>query len=327
MKMIRNNTLAAAAVALVLLAGCGSTGLDDILGGGGSSRQATNEIRGTVEQVNPNDRSILLSNVSTYDAGLGGGRTAGGNQARVYFDDRTPVTWQGQTYRPTDLERGDQVAVRVQQSGNQLRATEIVVTHNISAGRGTTGTPGSFGSNVSGTISNVDTSRRIIQLNRGNYGNDIINIEYDNSTFVDANGTRYGPQNLRRGDQVEINVRDLGGGRLLATGVYLRSGGSGGTIGGSQAAVRGTVRHVDTNRRTIELEQTQWVRQFNPGSGNFGSTVTLQYDQSTFVDYQGQRHPPSNLERGDVIEAEVRDIGANALLAQRIILVRDVRSY
>ena len=128
--MKTTKSLAAASLMLILLAACGSVG--DILGGGGSGQQQGNyEIRGTVESVDLNSRSVYLTNVSGYTSMLSNG---GGNAVRVYYDERTPVSFNGQTYRPTDLERGDQVAVRVDESGNTLMAESMTVLSDVSSG-------------------------------------------------------------------------------------------------------------------------------------------------------------------------------------------------
>src|SRR5262245_33999295 len=130
--MIMNTykSLAAAALALVLLAACGSSGMGDVLGGGSQNRY---EIRGTVDSVDLNNRTILLTNVSGYTSMLSNG---GGSSVRVHFDDRTPVEYNGQSYRPADLERGDQVSVRVDESGNSLVAESVSVLRDVS-GTGT----------------------------------------------------------------------------------------------------------------------------------------------------------------------------------------------
>ena len=117
--MKTTKSLAAASLLLILLAACGSVG--DVLGGGSGQQQGTYEIRGTVDSIDPNSRSIYLTNVSGYTSMLSGG----GNAVRVYYEDRTPVEYNGQTYRTTDLERGDEVAVRVDESGNTLMAESV----------------------------------------------------------------------------------------------------------------------------------------------------------------------------------------------------------
>jgi hypothetical protein len=44
------------------------------------------------------------------------------------------------------------------------------------------------------------------------------------------------------------------------------------------------------------------------------------------VEYQGRLSPPTNLERGDVVEARVRRVGTR-YVAERMYLVRNVRDY
>jgi hypothetical protein len=84
---------------------------------------------------------------------------------RVYFDENTTVGYQGQTYRVSDLERGDEVSVRVDESGNQLRAESMTVLRDVSGGSSSS-YPGSgvVDSTVRGTVRYVDTSRRTIEL-------------------------------------------------------------------------------------------------------------------------------------------------------------------
>jgi translation initiation factor IF-1 len=226
MKPLR--TMAAASFALLLLAACGSSGLGDVFGGG-SSTSGNYEMRGTVESVDTSTRSIYLTNASQTRSSLAG--STSGNRVRIYYDDRTPVVWQGSTYRPQDLERGDQIVARVVESGNRMVANDIAVTYNVSAGM----TSSSMGSSV----------------------------------------------------------------------------------------VRGTVLHVDTSRRTIELESTTWVSRFNPGTGTSGR-IFIQYDTNTAVDVSGRLYPVTNLERGDIIEVNVQPSSSSSYFAERIVLVRDV---
>lgn len=321
--MIRPNSLfSAAALAILLLAGCGSSGgLGDILGGGSGTGtgNSASEIRGTVDQVDSSGRSLLLTNVSNYDSRLS---NSGGNSVRVYYDDRTTVEFQGRSYRPEDLERGDEVAVRLNQSGNRLMADSMTVLRNAGGG---SSTGGNYGSNLRGTVRYVDSSRRTIELDRGGYGQASI-VEYDNSTYVSYGGQRYRPEDLERGDEIEIRTRSVGSNRTVAEDItVLRSVSGTGSYGGgsSQAArVSGTVRYVDGNRRTIELDQMNWVSGFRRDT----NSSVIQYDTNTVVEFQGQTYPPANLERGDVVEIEVREAGGSNLIAERIILVRDVNS-
>lgn len=312
--------MAFSALALLMLGACGSTGdLGDILGGG---RSATNELRGTVDHVDVNNRFVVLRNVTGYGNMLS--NTGSGDTVRVHYDNQTSVEFQGQTYQVADLERGDEVAVRVDQSGNTLIARSVSVLRDVSSGTGTT-YPGSGSStSVRGTVRNVDESRRTIEIDRS--GSGIRTFDYDTNTYVTWNGRNYYPRDLERGDEVEIFLRDIGGGRFLANNItVLRSvsaAGSGG-YGTSSATIRGTVRYVDTSRQEIGLEQTSWIRRFNTGSSS-GSLNVVRYDSNTNVEYNGQLYEPANLERGDIIDIEVQNAGSSVFLANRITVVRDV---
>lgn len=314
MRSLRNSTIAGAFAALLLLAGCASGDLGDILGGGtgGGGGYGSSEIRGTVDYVNSSSRYIDLVNVSG----------SGSSRERVYFDDRTTVEYQGRGYRPTDLERGDEIALRVGESNGRLYADQIAVLRDTSGG--TTG--GGYGSTVRGVVSYVDTSRRTIELDSSGYGGRTV-VEYDSRTYVSYNNREYRPADLERGDEVEIRITDSGGRRLAERIDVLRSvsdGGYGSGTYGSQQVVRGTVRYHDTGRREIELEQVNWVRGFTTGGGT-GSVVRIRYDSNSYVEWQGRTHAASGLERGDVIEAEVRSVGSGLYEAERMVLIRNAR--
>lgn len=199
-------TLAAASFAVLLLAACGSTGLGDVLGGGNDQRSY--EIRGVVDSVDVNSRSLYLTNVSGMQSMLSGGS---GRTARVYFDDRTRVEYQGRTYRPQDLERGDEVTIRVDESGNQLMAESINVTYD-SGGRGSTASSNT--STIRGTVSYVDTARRTLELESTTWVSGFRNtntgsrmtVAYDTNMSVDVQGRPYPVSNLERGDLVEVRI-------------------------------------------------------------------------------------------------------------------------
>ncbi len=192
--------------------------------------------------------------------------------------------------------------------------------------------PGSVG-DVRGTVERVDTRDRFIVVNgeegyRSNLrnGNDEIIVYYDNNTTVRHDGRTYRPEDLERGDRIEIDV-DQSGSRLLAQDiqvVYDATAGSG--TGSSQddyqtiSELRGTVRYVDTRARTLEIEPRS--SSFSTGSSDI---VTVRYDTSTTVEFEGRSYQPENLERGDEVEIEVRDLNGQ-LLAEQILVVGEGRS-
>lgn len=232
--MNTSKSLATVALTVLFLAACSSGGIGDILGGGTASNQ---ELRGTVDAVDTSSRSIYLTNVSGYQSMLSSGGSSSGGAVRVYYDTDTTVSFNGQSYRPEDLERGDEVAVRVQESGNTLTAESMTVLRDSSSG---TNTGGSYPSTQISTV-------------------------------------------------------------------------------------RGTVRSIDTARRTIEIESASWISGFNSGTGTTGTRYVIEYDTNARVDVSGALQPISGLERGDVIEVQVSNSSGSTLFAQRIFLVRDVR--
>lgn len=333
--MSRYKTLAAASFALVLLAACGSTGLGDILGGGGSTgnNNGNYEIRGVVDSVDTSSRSVYLRNVSGLTNMLSNSGSGSGNTARVYFDENTTVDYQGKAYRPENLERGDEVTVSVDESGNQLIAQRMTVTHNANNSSGSTYPSTGSGTNTStvrGTVRYVDTNRSTIEVDRGS-GSTVF-VEFESNTPVYYSNQTYRATDLERGDEIDVRVRDLGNGRLVADQVsVVRSvSGSGGLSNGSTgsssnlANVRGTVRSVDTSRRTIQLESTSWLNNFTGNTGT-GSTITVYYDSTASINVNGTMQAISGLERGDVIEVQLRSSG-NTYVADRLFLVRDVNA-
>jgi hypothetical protein len=325
--MTNPKSLAALALTAFFLAACGSSGgMGDIFGGG--NQNASNyEIRGTVDRVDTGSRSIWLTNVSGYTSMLSSGGSSG-STVRVYYDEQTQVRFGGQTYRPEDLERGDEVRANVAESGNSLVADVVTVTHDVSTGSGSTTYPGSsMGSMVRGTVTYVDASRRTIEVNRG-HGSNVI-IEYGSSTPVYFNGRTYQVADLERGDEIEINVRDLGNNRFSANDITVTRSisGTGGSSSSTNAStIRGTVVRHDVSRRQIELESVSWGSRFNSGTGS-GNRVVVQYDSNMSIDVSGRMQSISGLERGDVIEVQVDNTTGSVLRANRMWLVRDVNAF
>lgn len=320
-------SLAAASLALVLLAACGSSGMGDILGGGSNSGASNYEIRGTVDSVDANSRSIYLTNVSGYSNMLS---NSGGSNVRVYYDERTPVSYQGSTYRPEDLERGDVISVRVDEDGNRLIANTMTVVSDATSGNNNSypssgSSSGVYGSNVRGTVRYIDMNRRTLEVDTGSVSPTI--VEFDTSTPVYFGNSTYRPADLERGDEIDVRLQSSGGSRYVARDITVtrNMSDSGGITGSHQTStLRGTVRHVDTARRTIELESANWISGFNTGAGA-GSVMKLQYDNNTQIDVNGSWQPITGLERGDVIEVQVRSTGSSTYFIDRAFLVRDVR--
>lgn len=226
MKLQRISFLAALVAALVLT-GCGSSGIGDILGGGTSSgggtrtsdpyNQNVDNVRGTIERVNTTEQYIVVDREET-TSNL---RNGGDDEVVLYYDERTTVEHQGKTYKPADLEAGDRILADVNQSGNRLLAEEIQVLYDVTSNS----SDDQYGNDdryndtrtteLRGTVRYVDTRDQTLELEPSTGRTGTVVVHYDSSTTVEFEGRQYKPENLERGDRVEIEVRELNG-RMIA---------------------------------------------------------------------------------------------------------------
>lgn len=219
------------ALAALTLTACGSIGLPDILGGGsgsGDDRRTTNAltVQGTVDRVDTSARLIVVDGDTRYNL-----RNAGGDRLSLYYDNQTTVVFQGRTYNPADLERGDRIVADVDDTGNRLLAERIEVTHDVTGGTGGVFDDQRRLAELRGTVRSVDTHGRTLQLERASYlsgfttgtgtaGSDVVTVHYDAETVVEYQGQFYGLDSLERGDVVDLRVADTGG-RLVAEQIEL----------------------------------------------------------------------------------------------------------
>lgn len=256
----RTSFFTAFAATALLTAGCGSSGIGDILGGGNRDRgpydnrddgrydQSVDSVRGTVERVNTTEQYIVVDGEGTsYRNDLRNGRD--GDELVLYYDERTVVEHQGRTYRPQDLESGDRILADVEQSGSRLIVEDIEVLYDVTSG--TTG--GNTGGTTGGSTGGYD----------------------DRDDFRDSE-------------------------------------------------VRGTVRAIDTRDRTLEIERSRSTNNFSTGTSGdrTGDVVEVHYDAETVVEFQGRRYAVDNLERGDLVEVEIRNQGGR-LHAKEILVLAD----
>jgi hypothetical protein len=178
---------------------------------------------------------------------------------------------------------------------------------------------------VRGTVEAIDPDHNILILSSPDRSYDTLRVYFDRNTEVNYQGRMYRPENLERGDEVEVNVRqagrDLYADSMTVTYNSNANDETPSMSSGSSAnysTIRGTVRNVNTYNRTIELAELDEL-------DNRGSVITVQFDPSTRVDVEGQKLQISGLERGDVIEIQAQDLGNGSWLASSITLMRDVR--
>jgi hypothetical protein len=253
MRHIRLTSLVfALALLAAVLTGCGSTGVGDILGGGSSSGGSTSggsstggtyddrydtagNVRGTVERVDTVDRRIIVDREGTYDSRNNLRNGNEDDRVSLYYDDRTTVQYQGKTFRPQDLEAGDRILADVNETGGRLVVEDIEVLQDVSSNGSTPGYDNQVRtSDVRGTISYIDTRERTLEIqtsgyssnfssgSTGSYGSNgstgrsgVVLVHYDANTAVEYQGRSYKPENLERGDEVQVETREVGG-RLMA---------------------------------------------------------------------------------------------------------------
>lgn len=243
MTLMRTVSTAATAAALTLLVGCGSMGgLGGILGGSDpnsgypSSSSQSQRIQGTVNNVDTRNQRIDISVYSN--------NSNRQQNATIYYDNRTRVSYRNQNGNPSQLERGDQVDITVYNNGNnQALADTITVTQSVSDNNNgypnnnnypntypntpNNNYPNSYPSNgqasdVQGTVSRVDTNNQRIDMNVS-YINGLRNsqsnytIYYDSRTRVLYQNQTHAPSDLEQGDQIEVRLNNNGGnGRAIA---------------------------------------------------------------------------------------------------------------
>jgi hypothetical protein len=184
-----------------------------------------------------------------------------------------------------------------------------------------TGYPSTYGNQVQGTVQGIDTGNRriVVDIDDPRMGRTQMEVRYDQNTRLFYQGRELAVEGLERGDMIRFDAVQSGREwwtRQIEVVRDVRDGGSGygGTYGGAYGNdLRGTVDYVDTRTRTIRLD----------GAG-YGSNVQVVYDDRTTVDYQGRSYRPENLQRGDLVRIQARQVGSNQWLAERIIVERSV---
>lgn len=338
-------------VATLALAACGSGGLGDIIGPSTDPTVYSSEIRGTVDQVDTRNRQIILVDASQQQLGssslqndqpLDNRDSSIRDRVAIDYDTETYVEFQGERYEPTALERGDRIVAVVDESRNRYVARSIEVTYDSTPDGddrwedddrwegddrweddGQWGDDDRWAAQVEGTVRSIDTGDRTLTLERassGSWGSDLVEVRYDNWTRVEYRGQIGRISDLNRGDRVVVRSRDDGQNPVAEEIEVLTAAAGSDTDGWSGDALRGRVIGLDSRARVVEIEEetTGW------GSQSRGRTVRLYYDDRTTVEYRGRTdYRPENLERGDLVEIDVRRVGDD-YLAEEILVVESV---
>jgi exosome complex RNA-binding protein Csl4 len=192
MTIVRHARMSAAALMLVTLGACSSTGgLGSILGGvlGGQG----NQVSGYVQGVDTRNRQIAV-------------QQSNGQALWVAYDNNTQVVYNNQNYPVTSLENGDQVTANVQDNGNGAYYTNLIqVNQSVRGGGSANGNVQS----LQGTVAQVDRANGWFTVDASNYGRVQVVLAPQPSR---ADLNRF--NNLRSGDYVRFYALPAGGSRV-----------------------------------------------------------------------------------------------------------------
>lgn len=176
-----------------------------------------------------------------------------------------------------------------------------------------------------GTVEGIDPSygRIMLTVEDARSGRALRqDVRYDQRTRLFHQGRESAVEGLERGDVVSIDVdasgreawaRSIEVVRDVREGGYRAPGGGYGDGYGPGTDMRGQVAQVDTRARLIRLD-----------ASGYGRGLVVGYDGRTTVDYQGRRYRVEDLERGDLVRVQAREVGRDQWLAERIIVERSV---
>ncbi|HEU4880771.1 MAG TPA: hypothetical protein VFT45_00960 [Longimicrobium sp.] len=196
--------LAAAAFTVMTLSGCAGTNLGalgDILGGamGGQGAGQNGQVVVEVQAVDTRQQVIQV-------------RTQDGQQGNVRFDQNTVVSYQNQQYPVTALERGDVVAMQLQQGQQgETYVSQIVVQQSVQerTGQSTGGVSGSGQmQQIYGRVGQIDQARGMFQL-QTQQGTFVVSLPYNPGAATADYFNR-----LRTGDNVRLEGTVTGSGRI-----------------------------------------------------------------------------------------------------------------
>jgi len=173
------------------------------------------EVRGTVESVDPNEQAILIR--------PGGGGGADDRDLVIHYNEDTQVEFQGRSFGVESLERGDQISAAVERGPDGLLTEVIQVLHDV---RGSEAMPGNRGADrggdrgeergepqtmeLRGVVRSNDSHKQALEVERAG-SKSVVVVGYDDDTDVEFQGRHYSPDNLEKGDAVEIELREEDG--------------------------------------------------------------------------------------------------------------------
>jgi hypothetical protein len=175
-----------AVLGLATLGACSqASGLGNVLGsvlGGGQQ----NQVSGTIQNVDTRNAQIVL-------------RQSNGQTVGLLYDNNTKVVYQNQNHPVTDLEYGDQVTARIQQTQNNNYYTDLVqVDQSVTTSSSSTSPSGQL-QTLQGSVRRIDAANGLFLLDVNSSTQLTVSMPYNPSR---TDQQRF--QNLRVGDQVRF---------------------------------------------------------------------------------------------------------------------------
>jgi hypothetical protein len=191
-RRVRGATTALAAMALLASAACASAGgLGNVLGSVLGGMQGS-QVSGTVQNVDTQSQQISLQQPD-------------GSAVALSYDNNTKVVYQDRVYAVSNLERGDQIVARVQQSGTNrgYYTDSLQVTQSVSSSTNNGSVYGNGGSetvqSLQGTVRQLDRTNGTFSLDAGTGVTLLVSMPYNaNRSDVDRFNS------LRIGDAVRL---------------------------------------------------------------------------------------------------------------------------
>ena len=189
MRILRYGTRSGAALVLLLAASAcsGAGNIGEVLGGvlGGAGQTQGSQVSGVVLGI---DQSRQQLGIQLQD----------GQQVALLYDQQTQVVYQNQRYAVTNLERGDRITARIQQTQNGGYYTDLVQVDQSVSTSGGAGGSGNVQS-IQGVVRQVDFQNGLFSLDVSGHGTLIVALPY-NVSRADQNTF----QQLRQGDRVRL---------------------------------------------------------------------------------------------------------------------------
>lgn len=137
-------------------------------------------------------------------------RTEDGRTGSLLYDQNTVVVYQQRQYQVANLERGDIVAIQVQQDtrGNAY-ASRIDVQQSVQERTGQASGGSAQLQQLTGRVGQIDHQRGWFQLQTQYNGTVTVTLPYNPSSATETRFNR-----LRSGDSVRIEGADIGSGRV-----------------------------------------------------------------------------------------------------------------